>query len=65
MDARRSYYLASRKDDFAEPPAGVRIESFEILYAAPANDNWLGKSKLSVRYWKLFRRLVAGIGSTG
>ena len=65
MDTRRSYYLARREDDFAEPPAEARIECFEILYAAPANDNLLSKSKLSVRCWKLFRRLVAGIGSAG
>ena len=65
VDTRRSYYLACREDDFAEPPAEARIECFEILYAAPANDNLLSKSKLSVRCWKLFRRLVAGIGSAG
>ena len=66
MDTRRSYYLACRQDDFAEAPAEtLRLESYEILYAAPANDNSLSKSKLPVRCWKLFRSLVAGIGSAG
>jgi len=64
VDTRRSYYLACREVDFAEPPAGARID-YEILYAAPANDNSLSKSGLSERCWKLFCRLVAGIGSAG
>jgi len=60
VDARRSYYLACRQDDFAEAPADLRtLESYEILYVAPANDNSLDQSGLSVRCWNLFRRLVA------
>jgi hypothetical protein len=66
VDTRRSYYLACRKNDFAEAPAEtLRLESYEILYAAPANDNSLSKSTLSVRCWELFHGLVAGIGSAG
>src|SRR5262249_43299246 len=60
VDTRRSYYLACRQDDFAEAPAEtLRLESYEMLYAAPA------QSRLSVRCWKLFRSLVAGICSAG
>ena len=66
MDTRRSYYLAHRQDDFAEAPADARTpESYEILYAAPANDNSPTKAGLSARCWNLFRRLVAGHGSAG
>ena len=61
MDARRSYYLACRQDDFAEAPAEtLTLESYEILYAAPANDNSPSKSRLSARCWKLFRSMIAG-----
>jgi hypothetical protein len=66
VDTRRSYYLAHRQDDFAEAPAYARtLESYEILYAAPANDNSPTKAGLSARCWDLFRRLVAVRGSAG
>jgi hypothetical protein len=65
MDTRRSYYLACRQDDFAEAPADVRTEPYEILYAPPANDNSLSKARLSARFWSLFRRLVAMHGLAG
>jgi hypothetical protein len=66
VDTRRSYYLAYRQDDFAEAPADARrLESYEILYATPANDNSLIKARLSVRCWNLFRRLIAMHGSAG
>ena len=64
MDTRRSYYLAHRQDDFAEAPART-LDSYEILYAAPANDNSPTKARLSARCWNLFRRLVAVDGSAG
>ena len=39
MDTRRSFYLASRKDDFAEPAADQStIDSTDIPYVMPAND---------------------------
>jgi hypothetical protein len=64
VDTRRSYYLACRQDDFAEAPAEtLTLESYEILYAAPANDSSLSKARLSARCWNLFRRLVAMHGS--
>ena len=66
MDTRRSHYLAHRQDDFAEAPADARtLESCEILYAAPANDNSPTKAGLPARCWNLFRRLVAVHGSAG
>ena len=60
MDTRRSYYLACRQDDFAEAPAVIhKLQSYEILYATPANDNSASKTRLLARCWNLFRRLVA------
>ena len=60
MDTRRSYYLAYRQDDFAEAPADIhKPQSYEILFTTAANDNSLGKPGLSVRCWRLFRRLIA------
>ena len=40
MDARRSFYLASSKDDFAEPPADAsRLE----LRQASTADRWTSR----------------------
>ena len=40
MDARRSFYLASRQDDFAESAADLSpIDCADIPYVMPANDN--------------------------
>jgi hypothetical protein len=59
VDTRRSYYLACRQDDFAEAPGDARaLDSCEILYATPANDNSLTQVRLWARCWNLFRRLV-------
>ena len=50
MDTRRSFYLASRKDDFAEPAADLStIDSTDIPYVMPANDNAWTKDRLSAR----------------
>ena len=50
MDTRRSFYLASRKDDFAEPAADLStIDSTDIPYVVPANDNAWTKDRLSAR----------------
>jgi hypothetical protein len=60
VNTRRSYVLAHNQDDFAEAPVNVRRPgSYEILYAAPANDNAKAKAGLSMRCLNLFRRLVA------
>ena len=60
MDTRRSFYLASRKDDFAEPAADLStIDSTDIPYVMPANDNAWTKDRLSARCGALLRRLIA------
>jgi hypothetical protein len=65
VDTRRSYYLAHRQDDFAEPPAGIhKPQPCEILCVTPANDNSPWKPRLSARLWLVFRHLVAMHRST-
>ena len=60
MDTRRSFYLASRQDDFAEPAADPRRADFRhIPYARPANDNLRTKDRLSARCGSLLRRLIS------
>jgi len=60
MDARRSYMLAHKQDDFAEAPKDAhRSGSYEILYVAPANDNAKSKPGPAVQCWDSFRWLVA------
>ena len=40
MDTRRSFYLASRQDDFAESAADLNpSDCTDIPYVMPANDN--------------------------
>jgi hypothetical protein len=60
MDARRSFYLASRQDDFAESAADLSpIDCADIPYVMPANDNVRTKDRLSARCRTLLRRLIA------
>ena len=60
MDTRRSFYLASKEDDFAEPAADAsRLDFDDIPYVIPANDNLQTKDSLSARCGSLLRRLVA------
>ena len=60
MDKRRSFYLASSKDDFAEPPADAsRLDFNDIPLIIPANDNVRTKDRLSARCGSLLRRLLA------
>jgi hypothetical protein len=60
MDTRRSYYLHSKQDDFAEPPADAsRLDLDDIPFIVPANDNLRTKDSLSVRCGSLLRRLIA------
>jgi hypothetical protein len=60
MDRRRSFYLASREDDFAEPAADAsRLDFDDIPFVVPANDNLRTKDSLSARYGSLLRRLIA------
>jgi hypothetical protein len=59
VDTRRSYCFAQRQDDFAEVLADAhRLHCYEILYAAPANDNSPTKDRLLAGCWSLVRRLV-------
>jgi hypothetical protein len=65
MDTRRSLYLASRRDDFAELAANAsQLDTGDILFVVPANDNLRTKEKLSARCGSLLRRLIAlhGLG---
>jgi hypothetical protein len=60
MDTRRSLYLASRRDDFAELAANAsQLDTGDILFVVPANDNLRTKEKLSARCGRLLRRLIA------
>jgi hypothetical protein len=63
MDTRRSFYLASRADDYDDAIAGGegRIDLTDIPYIAPANDNSRVKDKLSIRCGTLLHRLIAGL----
>ena len=57
MDTRRSYYLASRQDDFDSPtPDEDWVDFTDIPYVVPANDNTRTKDRLSARCAALFRR---------
>jgi hypothetical protein len=60
MDRRRSFYLASRQDDFDEPaPDEPPVDLTDIPYIMPANDNLWTKDRLSTRCGALLRRLIA------
>ena len=60
MDTRRSFYLASGSDDFAElTPDGGWADYTDISYVMPANDNVRTKDSLSARVGTLLRRLIA------
>jgi hypothetical protein len=60
MDTRRSYYLHSKQDDFAEQAAdGSRLDFNDIPFIMPANDNLRTKTNLSARCGSLLRRLIA------
>ena len=60
MDTRRSFYLASRQDDFTEPAADLgTADPNDIPYVTAANDNVWTKDRLSSRCGALLRRLIA------
>jgi len=60
MAAGRSFYLNSRQDDFAEPHAEPgAVNTNDIPYIMPANDNSWTKDRLSTRCGILIRRLIA------
>jgi hypothetical protein len=58
MDRRRSFYLASREDDFYVPaPDEDSVKLTDAPFVTPANDNFRVKDGLSARCRALFRRL--------
>ena len=60
MDTRRSFYLASRQDDFAELAVSGRLDVRDIICIVPANDNLRTKERwFSDRCGSLLRRLIA------
>jgi hypothetical protein len=61
MDARRSFYLASRQDDFDIPAQDNkgRVDFTDVAYVTPANDNVPTRNKLSGRVGAALRRLGA------
>jgi hypothetical protein len=58
MDTRRSYYLHSKQNDFAEPAAESRLDFDDVPFVLPANDNVRTKDRLSARCGSLLRRLI-------
>jgi hypothetical protein len=60
MDTRRSFYLASRQDDFDQPTPDDegRVDFTAIPYVTPANDNMRTKHRLSARVGTLLRRFI-------
>ena len=60
MDARRSYYLQSNKDDFSELEGEThQFDTSDVPYVYPANDNAPTKVRLAARFGALLRRLIA------
>jgi hypothetical protein len=60
MDTRRSYYVHSKRDDFAESAEDAsRLDFDDVPFVRPANDNLRTKDRLSTRCGNLLRRLVA------
>ncbi len=59
MAVRRSFYLGSKQDDFAEPaPEASRVDCSGIAYMTAANDNVRVKDRLSARCRDLLRYLI-------
>jgi hypothetical protein len=59
VNACRSFYLASRRDDFTESaPGASRLNHNDIPYIRAANDNLRAKDRLSARCGDLLRRLI-------
>jgi hypothetical protein len=59
MDTRQSFYLAPKRDDFAEPAADAScLDRDDIPYTTAANDNLRLKDRLQARCEALLRRLL-------
>jgi hypothetical protein len=60
MDARRSFYLNSKQDDFTDLSAEMRRpDPVDIPYVISANDNVPARVRLSARCRALLLRLIA------
>jgi len=59
VDTRRSFYLASRQDDFDLSTPDEDCVFTDIPYLTPANDNMRTKDRLSGSCATLLRRLIA------
>jgi hypothetical protein len=60
MDTRRSFFLVTKEDDFAEPAAdSSRLDLEDIPFTIPANDNLRTKDSFSARRGTLLGRLLA------
>jgi hypothetical protein len=57
MNARRSFYLNCKQNDFAE--LDQERSRIAIPYTIPANENLPTRIRLSARCRALFRRLIA------
>jgi hypothetical protein len=59
MDARRSFYLGPKQDDFAEFAVEPnRPKDVDIPYATPSNDNVPARAVSLERCRALLRRLI-------
>jgi len=58
MTERRSFYLDSKQNDFAELS---EIDHSDIPFVDPANDNEPTKARPSARSRALMRRLIANL----
>ena len=62
MDTRRSFYLASWRDDFVVPaPDESLVDLADISHVTPANDNVQTKERLSARCGTLLRRRLIAL----
>ena len=53
MDTRRSFYLASKQDDFAEPPADASRLDFDDIPLVTAGERQLSGLKIVCRHANL------------
>jgi hypothetical protein len=65
VDVCRSFYLASKQDDFAEAASEAnRVDCSGIAYATAANDNLRVNDRLRARCEALLRRLLAPLSNS-
>jgi hypothetical protein len=60
MDARRSFYLNSRRDDFTDLSGEMqRSDPVDVCHVSPANDNTPVRVRLAAHCRALLVRLIA------